>query len=206
MYGKEIVTRFSTKIQSNLTFYTDSNGREMMERIRNFRWTYPYTGEEPQTANYYPVTSRITIKDEELQFSVLNDRAQGGSSLASGQLELMVESYRYSESTVMYFFVGPKKVCRRRSVRSRRSSQREGIWSGNRCQRTAFRHVSTYFWFYGSCGESNSSRKNFSSLGVPLQTNRRLGKNKAWGTTTTKQSNFELILFSHYSFQVFPDL
>lgn len=73
-------------------FYTDSNGREMLKRRRNYRSDYEFTIEEPVAGNYYPITSRITLKDEEknIQLSLLNDRAQGGTSLQSGQLELML--------------------------------------------------------------------------------------------------------------------
>jgi alpha-mannosidase len=35
--GKEIITRFTTGVASNLTVYTDSNGREMQQRIYNVR-------------------------------------------------------------------------------------------------------------------------------------------------------------------------
>jgi len=44
------------------------------------------------TFNYYPVYSKISIKDQKegIQFSVLTDRTQGGSSLTDGQIELMV--------------------------------------------------------------------------------------------------------------------
>jgi len=44
-------------------------------------------------ANYYPVTSALTIVDEEknLQMTVMNDRPQGGSSgvFEDGSIELM---------------------------------------------------------------------------------------------------------------------
>jgi len=39
-------------------------------------------------ANYYPVTSMISIRDEKTAMTVLNDRAQGGSSIKPGRLEL----------------------------------------------------------------------------------------------------------------------
>ena len=38
----------------------------------------------------YPVNAIATINDTKTQFTVLTDRSQGGSSLADGQLELMV--------------------------------------------------------------------------------------------------------------------
>lgn len=33
--GKEVVTQITTEIKSNKTFYTDSNGRDFLERVRH---------------------------------------------------------------------------------------------------------------------------------------------------------------------------
>ncbi|XP_066143719.1 lysosomal alpha-mannosidase-like [Euwallacea fornicatus] len=92
--GKEIITRFTVNEFANeKTFYTDSNGREMIERIMNYRPTFEFDpAKQPIASNYFPVTSKITIKDKEqkLQVSVLNDRSQGGTSLDQGQIELMI--------------------------------------------------------------------------------------------------------------------
>nr|XP_049466711.1 lysosomal alpha-mannosidase-like [Anopheles coluzzii] len=88
--GKEIISRFESDIKSEGTFWTDSNGREMLRRVRNHRDTWELELSEPVPGNYFPVTAKITIEDERHRLSVLNDRAQGGSSLVDGQLELMV--------------------------------------------------------------------------------------------------------------------
>ncbi|XP_050302527.1 lysosomal alpha-mannosidase-like isoform X2 [Anthonomus grandis grandis] len=90
--GKEIISRFTTDLNTNATFYTDSNGRDMMRRIRNYRPTWNLMVNETISCNYYPVTSRITLKDEDrnLEFAVLTDRAEGGSSLEDGEIELML--------------------------------------------------------------------------------------------------------------------
>lgn len=90
----EIVSRFTVDgFKNDETFYTDSNGREMIKRKLNYRPTYTYDSSlEPVASNYYPVTAKISIKDERqnLQVSVLNERSQAGTSLDEGQLELMV--------------------------------------------------------------------------------------------------------------------
>jgi hypothetical protein len=90
--GKEVITRFTTDLQTNGLFYTDSNGRELLERKRNYRRTWNLDLTERQSGNYYPVTSRILIRDtaRQQEVTVLNDRSQGGSSLNDGQVELMV--------------------------------------------------------------------------------------------------------------------
>jgi len=80
-------------LQTDKTFYTDSNGREMLKRVRNYRPTWDLKLEEPISGNYYPVTSKIALKDErnQLKLNILVDRAQGGSSLTDGAVELMVD-------------------------------------------------------------------------------------------------------------------
>ncbi|XP_053661562.1 lysosomal alpha-mannosidase-like [Anopheles marshallii] len=88
--GKEIISRFESDIKSDGAFFTDSNGREMLRRVRNYRETWELDLLEPVSGNYYPITAKIAIEDEQSRLAVLNDRAQGGSSLVDGQLELMV--------------------------------------------------------------------------------------------------------------------
>ena len=38
--GKEVVVVYKTEIRSNGTFFTDSNGRQLVERKRGERWEY----------------------------------------------------------------------------------------------------------------------------------------------------------------------
>ncbi|XP_063787232.1 lysosomal alpha-mannosidase [Pseudophryne corroboree] len=89
-WGKEVISRFDTKLQTNGVFYTDANGRQILQRRRNSRDTWAFQQTEPVAGNYYPVNSRIYIKDKDIQFTVLTDRSQGGSSILDGSLELMV--------------------------------------------------------------------------------------------------------------------
>ncbi|XP_050306367.1 lysosomal alpha-mannosidase-like [Anthonomus grandis grandis] len=90
--GLEVVSKYTTDLQTNGTFYTDSNGRQMLKRVRNYRPAWEIQLEEPESGNYYPVTTQIGIRDEErgLELAVLVDRAQGGTSLNDGEVELMV--------------------------------------------------------------------------------------------------------------------
>jgi len=88
--GKEVITRFSTAVRSDSLYYTDSNGREYQTRKRNFRPTWNLTVTEPIAGNYYPVNTGAFIRDASQQFSVLNDRSQGGGSINDGQFELMI--------------------------------------------------------------------------------------------------------------------
>lgn len=45
---------------------------------------------DPVSCNYFAVTTRTFLQDAKRRFSVMTDRTQGGSSLAAGQLELML--------------------------------------------------------------------------------------------------------------------
>lgn len=90
--GREIITRFDTDIESNGIFFTDLNGREMLKRKRNYRDTWNLTLVEQVSGNYYPVTAKIAIEDSTRRFAILSDRAQGGSSLTDGSIEIMVSS------------------------------------------------------------------------------------------------------------------
>ncbi|CAF4081263.1 unnamed protein product [Adineta steineri] len=88
--GKEIILRYDTDIKSQSKYYTDANGREVLQRIRNYRPTYNYTITEPVSGNYYPVNSRIWINETHRQFTILTDRSEGGASLFDGSIELMI--------------------------------------------------------------------------------------------------------------------
>lgn len=62
----------------------------MLRRQRDHRDTWNLTLVEKVSGNYYPVTAKIAIEDDSRRFAILTDRAQGGSSLADGSLEVMV--------------------------------------------------------------------------------------------------------------------
>ena len=90
--GKEVIAKWRFDgIDSEDVFYTDSNGLEMQERKRDARPDWTMTSNMTVSNNYYPVTSAIAIRDKTsgAQVTVMNERAQGGTSLASGTIELM---------------------------------------------------------------------------------------------------------------------
>ncbi|XP_005881664.1 PREDICTED: lysosomal alpha-mannosidase, partial [Myotis brandtii] len=89
-WGKEVISRFDTALETKGLFFTDSNGREILERRRDYRPTWELNQTEPVAGNYYPVNTRIYITDGNMQLTVLTDRSQGGSSLSDGSIELMV--------------------------------------------------------------------------------------------------------------------
>ncbi|CAF3466034.1 unnamed protein product [Rotaria socialis] len=88
--GKEIIVRYDTDIQSDATFYSDSNGREVLEHKRDYRPSWNYIVYENVSGNYYPIPSRIWIKDNQRQLTIPTDRSEDGSSMHDGSIELMV--------------------------------------------------------------------------------------------------------------------
>uniref|UniRef100_A0A3B4WWI6 Alpha-mannosidase n=1 Tax=Seriola lalandi dorsalis TaxID=1841481 RepID=A0A3B4WWI6_SERLL len=88
--GKEVITRLDTSIKTSEIFYTDSNGREVLQRKKDFRPTWNLMQSEPIAGNYYPINSRAFIKDDVDQLTVVTDRSQGGGSIHNGSLEIML--------------------------------------------------------------------------------------------------------------------
>eukprot|EP01032_Pedospumella_encystans_P011646 gene11646-13532_t len=94
--GKEVISKFTSGLRTGekgrSKFYTDSNGREFMERVFNYRPTWDLEVYEPIAGNYYPLTAAMYIQDttHDQQLAVLTDRSQGGASLKSGEMELLI--------------------------------------------------------------------------------------------------------------------
>ncbi|KAF8561841.1 hypothetical protein P879_10958 [Paragonimus westermani] len=100
--SREVIVRYSVLDQirelmstTQGEFFTDSAGRRLIRRLRNL------TNVDQIAANYYPVVNRIMLKGPRenpiqhsempaLGMAVYTDRAQGGTSLQDGQIELMV--------------------------------------------------------------------------------------------------------------------
>lgn len=76
--GKDVIVRYSSGLDSGDVFYTDSNGREMLRRVRNARPTWAWQATEAVAGNYYPLTAAAAVRDAAgTEFAVLIDRAQG---------------------------------------------------------------------------------------------------------------------------------
>jgi len=76
------VIRYYSPINSGELFTTDSNGLEKVERIR-------FDKSKVIDENYYPLTKFMYLEDSNKRLSILVDRACGGFSPRSGELEVM---------------------------------------------------------------------------------------------------------------------
>ncbi|PZC70927.1 hypothetical protein B5X24_HaOG214601 [Helicoverpa armigera] len=102
--GKEIFIRYVTDLNNKGVFYTDSNGRQTIKRIREVRPTYTPTIMDAASAvagNFYPVTSKIYIEDLEknIRLSIFPDRSQGGTSLLDGNVDLMLHRRIFTDDS-----------------------------------------------------------------------------------------------------------
>jgi len=103
MPGSEVISRYKSDIDSGDLFETDSNGRFMISRQRDYRPTWNLNLTEPVSANYYPVVSRMSIQDsnsvseDKKRLFVMTDRAEGGASLQSGEMELMLHRRLFND-------------------------------------------------------------------------------------------------------------
>ncbi|GAY53766.1 hypothetical protein CUMW_151540 [Citrus unshiu] len=84
--GKEVISRMTANMVTEKVFYTDSNGRDFLKRVRDYRADWSLQVNEPVAGNYYPLNLGIFITDKKSEFSVLVDRATGGASIKDGQV------------------------------------------------------------------------------------------------------------------------
>ncbi|KAK1557165.1 hypothetical protein Q3G72_019323 [Acer saccharum] len=89
-FGKEIISRITANMVTQKVFYTDSNGREFLKRVRDYRADWNLSVNQPVAGNYYPLNLGIFTTDKNTEFSVLVDRATGGASIEDGELEIML--------------------------------------------------------------------------------------------------------------------
>ncbi|XP_065497708.1 alpha-mannosidase 2x isoform X2 [Caloenas nicobarica] len=81
--NKELALRFSTDIESDDIFFTDLNGFQIQPRR--------YQRKLPLQANFYPMPTMAYIQDLRSRLTLHTAQALGVSSLASGQLEVVLD-------------------------------------------------------------------------------------------------------------------
>ncbi|XP_066260222.1 lysosomal alpha-mannosidase-like [Euwallacea similis] len=89
-HGVEVIARFTTDLEYDDKIYTDVNGREIIERVRDFRPTWNFTVTEPESGNYFPIVTGVTLKNDTAGIALLTDRAQGGGSVSYQNVEFMI--------------------------------------------------------------------------------------------------------------------
>eukprot|EP00039_Didymoeca_costata_P021082 m.343349 g.343349 ORF g.343349 m.343349 type:complete len:972 (+) comp22716_c0_seq1:109-3024(+) len=91
--GQEMVMNLQTALNTNATWYTDSNGLQLMKRKLRVNATSDYIVYEPEAQNYYPSTSIAAIRDIDEKgdgLSLVYTSSRGVTSQKAGVLEVMV--------------------------------------------------------------------------------------------------------------------
>jgi len=83
MDNNEISMRIETDIKSGEYFYTDLNGFQMIRRKRYAKL--------PLQGNWYPLPTMAYIQDDSSRLSVVTSSPLGGTSIKSGDLEIMLD-------------------------------------------------------------------------------------------------------------------
>lgn len=84
MVDKELIMRLSTNLAvQDSTFYTDSNGFQMMRRQRLVNFL--------NSASYYPMTTAAFLEDRDFRLTILSAQSLGLGSHKSGAVEVMLD-------------------------------------------------------------------------------------------------------------------
>ena len=84
------------KKYSKPEIYTDSQGINMMQRIKDTRPNYKYELTEKISSNFYPITSVVSLHETENEankISIYSDRAQSVGVIDKGQIQIICQRF-----------------------------------------------------------------------------------------------------------------
>ena len=84
------------KEYSQPEIYTDSQGINMLKRIKDTRPNYKYEITEKITSNFYPITSVVSLHEtvnENNMISIYSDRAQSVGVIEKGQIQIICQRF-----------------------------------------------------------------------------------------------------------------
>ncbi|XAR73761.1 Alpha-mannosidase [Bertholletia excelsa] len=139
--GKEVITRMAANMVTNKVFYTDSNGRDFLRRVRDYREDWPLQVHQPVAGNYYPLTLGVFTTDNKTEFSVLVDRATGGASIEDGEVELMLHRRMIFDDVPLDETVCVESRCEGLTVRGNYFVSINQPGAGSKWRRTAGQEV-----------------------------------------------------------------
>lgn len=145
--GKEIITRMTADMATDKVFYTDSNGRDFLKRVRDYRADWDLQVTQPVAGNYYPLNLGIFTSDNISEFSVLVDRATGGASIKDGEIELMLhrrtifDDSRGVGEALDEIVCADKKSCEGLTIRGSYYVNVHKLGAGSRWRRTAGQEI-----------------------------------------------------------------
>ena len=76
--------------------FTDSQGINMMQRIKDTRPNYKYELTEKISSNFYPITSVVSLfetENKKNKINIFSDRAQSAGVIGKGQIQLICQRF-----------------------------------------------------------------------------------------------------------------
>ncbi|XP_068344030.1 probable alpha-mannosidase At5g66150 [Pyrus communis] len=89
----EIHQKFISWIYQVTRLYKDKEYAEFEYTVRDHRSDWSLLVNEPVAGNYYPLNLGMFTSDNKSEFSILVDRATGGSSIEDGEVKLMLHRH-----------------------------------------------------------------------------------------------------------------
>ncbi|KAI3712813.1 hypothetical protein L1987_71379 [Smallanthus sonchifolius] len=144
--GKEVITRITADMATNKVFYTDSNGRDFLKRVRDYREDWPLQVTQPVAGNYYPLNLGMFTTDNKTELSVLVDRATGGASINDGEMEIMFHRRMLYDDhrgvgEALDEFVCNKTACQGLVIRGNYYMSIDHVGSGSKWRRTTGQEI-----------------------------------------------------------------
>ncbi|CAI9276447.1 unnamed protein product [Lactuca saligna] len=200
--GKEVITRITADMATNKVFYTDSNGRDFLKRVRDYREDWPLQVTQPIAGNYYPLNLGIFTTDNKTELSVLVDRATGGASIKDGQMEIMFHRHMlYDDSRgvgeALDETVCNKTTCQGLTVRGNYYMNANAVGSGSRWRRTTGQEIYSPLLLAFAHEKQNDYKASHLTRSTTMDPNYILPPNVALITLQELEDGSVLIRLAH---------
>ncbi|PIN15023.1 Glycosyl hydrolase, family 38 - alpha-mannosidase [Handroanthus impetiginosus] len=200
--GKEVITRLTANMVTDKVFYTDSNARDFLKRVRDYRADWPLKVTQPVAGNYYPINLGIFVEDKKSEFSVLVDRAIGGASINDGEIELMLHRRTiYDDSRgvdePLDESVCVKNTCEGLTVRGNYYISADKLGSGARWRRTTSQEIYSPLLLAFSHEDSEKWKSSYLTKATTMESNYSLPNNVALITLQELVDGSVLVRLAH---------
>ncbi|KAK7262969.1 hypothetical protein RJT34_30552 [Clitoria ternatea] len=202
--GKEVITQITANMATNKEFYTDSNGRDFLKRVRDHRDDWPLQVTQPVAGNYYPLNLGIYTKDKISELSVLVDRATGGASIKDGEVELMLhrrilhdDGRGVGEPLDEVVCVNNNKTCEGLTVRGNYYIGIHKLGAGSRWRRTTGQEIYSPLLLAFTHENSESWKSSHVIEGTVIDPNYRFPPNVALITLEELDDGVVLLRLAH---------
>uniref|UniRef100_A0A5B7BPI0 Alpha-mannosidase n=1 Tax=Davidia involucrata TaxID=16924 RepID=A0A5B7BPI0_DAVIN len=200
--GKEVITRMTANMATDKVFYTDSNGRDFLKRVRDYRADWSLSVTQPVAGNYYPLNLGIFTTDKKSEFSVLVDCATGGASIEDGEIELMLHRRMLFDDSrgvgePLDETVCIESTCEGLTVRGNYYMSINQLGAGSRWRRTIGQEVYSPLLLAFTHEKMEDWTASHSTKGTTMDPNYTLPLNVAFITLQELDDGSVLLRFAH---------